>query len=98
MIPAGEIVPSVLWGRTTMRLHSALALTLVCAAAAAFSAEPTTFETSPVAKAFGSAPIMWRPRLSPKGTKMVAIQMAPNGVTFAQVFDFATKDRHPIVS
>ena len=80
-----------------MRLRSALALTVVFAGAAS-AAEPPTLETSPVAKAFGSAPIMRSLRLSPKGTKMVAIQVAPNGVTFARVFDFATKDSKLILS
>src|SRR5215471_2451301 len=79
-------------------MRSLAALWLLSAATAAFATDPATLETSPVAKAFGSAPIMWRLRLSPSGTKMVAIQMAPTGVTFAQVFDFATKGVQPVVS
>ena len=81
-----------------MRLRVALAGVLIFSATTALAVDPATLESTPVAKAFGSAPIMWRLRLSPNGTKMVAISMAPTGVTFARVFDFATKSAQLVLS
>ncbi len=57
------------------------------AASAAFVAaqEPAELKSTPLAKEFGTAPIMWGVRLSPDGTKISAIQMHPSGTTLARV-------------
>jgi dipeptidyl aminopeptidase/acylaminoacyl peptidase len=57
------------------------------AASPAFVAaqEPAELKSTPLAKEFGTAPIMWGVRLSPDGTKISAIQMHPDGTTLARV-------------
>jgi dipeptidyl aminopeptidase/acylaminoacyl peptidase len=46
---------------------------------------PKQLESTPLAQAFGAAPVMWGVELSPDGTKLSAIQMHPQGVTMARV-------------
>jgi hypothetical protein len=75
-----------------------LTLAIALAATAAFADKPQTYETSPLAEAFGSAPVMWGLKISPDGTKISLLQMTPLGVTFAQVFDFVAKKARPIVA
>ncbi len=66
----------------------AAVLTAVAGGALAAN-EPSQLLTSPLAKAFGSSPVIWNLRLSPDGSKMVALQQLPEGTTIARSFDFA---------
>jgi dipeptidyl aminopeptidase/acylaminoacyl peptidase len=66
--------------------------------AGAVAAEPDELLTDPLAQAFGAAPVLWGAELSPDGTKLVALQMHPEGVTFARVFDLAGGADHVIVA
>ena len=47
--------------------------------------EPAELKSTPLAKEFGTAPIMWGVQFSPDGTKFSAIQMHPSGTTLARV-------------
>jgi dipeptidyl aminopeptidase/acylaminoacyl peptidase len=75
-----------------MRAASLISLGLVCAAvsAAARADEPDDLRTNPLAAAFGTAPLIWSPRLSPDGARVAQIQMHPSGVTLARVLDITT--------
>jgi dipeptidyl aminopeptidase/acylaminoacyl peptidase len=68
----------------------AVAIGVLAIASIAIADEPSQLETTPLAKAFGSAPAIWNLRLSPDGSKMVALQVVPTGTTIARVFDFMT--------
>lgn len=50
--------------------------------------DPADLKTSPLARDFGTAPVMWGVRLSPDGTRLSAIQMHPDGFTIARVVSF----------
>lgn len=56
-------------------------------AATARSQEPEELLTSPLAEAFGSAPLVWGLRLSPDGTRISFLQMHPDGYPLVNVFD-----------
>jgi dipeptidyl aminopeptidase/acylaminoacyl peptidase len=69
----------------SMRRSGVVLAALASLSSVAFAAERTQLRSSPLAQAFGSAPIMWGVQLSPDGTKLSAIQMHPSGTTLARV-------------
>jgi len=74
-----------------MRPVAVCAAVLVGVISAAAADEPPTLESSPLAQAFGAPPLMWGLNLSPDGTKIVFVQLVPEGVTIARVLDLNTK-------
>lgn len=68
-----------------MRRFNLALLALVSLPGLAYADEPAELKTTPLAQAFGTAPVMWGVALSPDGTKLSAIQMHPNGTTLARV-------------
>ncbi len=65
-----------------------LLLAAFVALGSAVAAESEELQSTLLAQAFGSAPLMWGLQLSPDGAKFSAIQMNPSGVTFARVVSF----------
>jgi dipeptidyl aminopeptidase/acylaminoacyl peptidase len=51
--------------------------------------EPAELKSTPLAREFGTAPVMWGVQLSPDGSKLSAIQMHPSGQTLARVIGLA---------
>jgi dipeptidyl aminopeptidase/acylaminoacyl peptidase len=64
-----------------------LAALFLAASGGAGAKEPPELKTTPLAEAFGSAPVMWGVQLSPDGRKLSALQAHPTGVTIARVVD-----------
>ncbi len=70
-------------------MKGALALALLAPAAFALAKDPE-LKTSPLAQAFGSAPALWDPHLSPDGSKISFIRMHEQGATLGVVLDTVT--------
>jgi dipeptidyl aminopeptidase/acylaminoacyl peptidase len=68
-----------------MRVASLVLATLVSSPALVSAEVPAELTSTPLAKAFGTAPIMWGVQLSPDGTQFSALQMHPSGTTLARV-------------
>ena len=68
-----------------MRYSSLVFFALVSLPGFISAEEPAELKSTPLAQAFGTAPVMWGVRLSPDGTKFSAIQMHPSGTTLARV-------------
>jgi dipeptidyl aminopeptidase/acylaminoacyl peptidase len=68
-----------------MRYFNLLSVALVALPGLGFADEPAKLETTPLAQAFGTAPVMWGVQLNPDGTKLSVIQMHPSGTTLARV-------------
>ena len=64
---------------------SVLILAALVSSAAVSADEPAQLKSTPLAKEFGTSPVMWGVQLSPDGTKISAIQMHPSGNTLARV-------------
>jgi dipeptidyl aminopeptidase/acylaminoacyl peptidase len=64
---------------------SILILAALMSSAGATAEEPAELKSTPLAKEFGTSPIMWGVQLSPDGTMISAIQMHPSGNTLARV-------------
>ena len=60
--------------------------------------DPDVLKTDPTAAAFGAAPLISNPRLSPNGERLVQIQMHPSGVSLARVLDIATGTVTPLIA
>jgi dipeptidyl aminopeptidase/acylaminoacyl peptidase len=72
-----------------MRPLALAALAAYALSALASANEPTELKSTPLAKAFGSAPVLRGVQLSPDGTKISTLQMHPSGVTIARTIDLA---------
>ena len=83
-----------------MRAASLLSICLVCAtvSSTARADDPDVLKTNPIAAAFGAAPLIWNPRLSPDGERLVQIQMHPSGVSLARVLDITTGTVTPLIA
>ncbi len=79
-----------------MRRAIGFAAVYCCAVALSCAADESALKTSPLARAFGSQPLMWGLKLSPDGNKLVFLQVLPAGVNIARMVDF-TKPHAPTV-
>jgi hypothetical protein len=79
-----------------MRLKTALlvpACLTIELSASAIAEIPDELQTSPLAEAFGTAPAIGRPRLSPDGSKIDYLQQDSNGIRYRLLVDFASDEQ-----
>jgi hypothetical protein len=81
-----------------MRYSCLMSFGLLASFGLACADEPAQLKTTPLAQAFGTAPVMWGVELSPDGSKLSAIQMHPSGTTLARVISLVDGTNSVVLS